>query len=326
MRNVRAWEYRSGSLPISSAARKPGGTAPAAAAAYALALAGSCRARLSPSIIGVRVSVVHWPRTASHAGVRSVTTPGGFGAPAGFHHVWSVELPPMRIVGAPLPGAASVRIKLREDRVGPRAAEVARRRPVLHREARERARDPRAGDVAERARGRRWCRRPGRWRPRRPSGPAGRRRGRARPAVVATARYVANGTGGVGTCQLPSIPVATVASVSQGVAAPATRRWTGTCVARRPGAPGPTPRWRGSRPRSGRRSGPARASARRRRRAGPTASPCTCARQRRARPSRGTARTGARAGRARRCTRPAGGSGPGRRARRRAGLSGGLVW
>ncbi len=115
--------YRSGSLPISSAASSPGGSAPAIAAPKAAAFAGSCSARLSPSIIGVRVSDVHCRRTASHAGVTSVTTPPGRGAAVGFHHVWSVELPPMRIVGAPLPGAASVcmrRAKIGFGRVPPR--------------------------------------------------------------------------------------------------------------------------------------------------------------------------------------------------------------
>jgi len=38
-------------------------------------------------------------------------------------------------------------------------------------------------------------------------------------------RYVANATGSVGICQLPSASVGTVASVSQGVAPPARRRW-----------------------------------------------------------------------------------------------------
>ncbi len=47
----------------------------------------------------------------------------------------------------------------------------------------------------------------------------------------AIARYVAKATGTVGICQLPSIPVGTVASVSHGVAPPATRRWTVTVCA-----------------------------------------------------------------------------------------------
>ena len=120
-----------------------------------------------------------------------------------------------------------------EDRVRTRAAEVALRRPVLHREARERARDRRA----------RPCRRPSASRPAAssslPSAASSSAPWPGGTAIIAAlvvpssaiARYVANATAGVEICQLPSIPVGTVASDSQGVAPPARRRWTVTWCA-----------------------------------------------------------------------------------------------
>src|SRR3954468_11108722 len=97
--------------------------APNAACAYAAEFDGSGIARFSPSIIGGGVCVVHARRSDSEAGVTSFVMPGGRGRPPGFHHVSSVELPPMRIVGAPLPRAASVctsRAKIGLGRVAPR--------------------------------------------------------------------------------------------------------------------------------------------------------------------------------------------------------------
>ena len=187
----------------------------------------------------------------------------------------------MRIVGAPLPAAASV--CTRRAKIG-----FGRCRRGSSAPTSTPSRSPRTtrgigapADVADRAARDRACRR-GRL-GRRLAGRrlAGRhrdqRRARRCPSS-AIARYVAKATGVGRDCQLPSVPVG---DRRERLPAASRRRRCGagpSRCARRRGAPGPRRRCRRSRPRSGRRSARGRASARRRRRAGPTASPCTCAR------------------------------------------------
>src|SRR3712207_7286950 len=52
---------------------------------------------------GVFATPYQAARWASHGGSMSVVIPGGRGNPPGFHQVWSVESPPKRNVGGPLP-------------------------------------------------------------------------------------------------------------------------------------------------------------------------------------------------------------------------------
>jgi hypothetical protein len=59
----------------------------------------------------VRVARSQLPNWASQSGVTSVAIVTGRGAPAGFHHVSSVELPPKRSVGGPCPPAPRVRTR-----------------------------------------------------------------------------------------------------------------------------------------------------------------------------------------------------------------------
>ena len=274
MRNVRACEYRSGSLPISSAARSR---------RHGAGRRGGVRARVGGVVQG-EVEPEHHRRAGQRGPLAEDRQPcrGEVGHDSG--RLRRAGRVPPRLVGRVAADADRRRAvagrgerahQPREDRVGPRAAEVARRGPVLHREACERARDPRAGDVAERAPG------DDRVVGRVAGGLVGRLARRdgdeagARPAVLADRAVRRERHRRGGTCQLPSIPVATVASVSQGVAAPATRRWTVT-LCTPPAAPGPTAALSLEvDPERVARSARARASARRRRSAGPTASPCT---------------------------------------------------
>src|SRR5687767_10021175 len=94
----------------------PGGSAARAAPAIAAACAGSFRPMFRPRTSGVFVTPYQAARWASHGWVMSVVMPGGRGAPAGFHHVWSVESPPKRSVGGPLP--ARDRVETRVEKIG----------------------------------------------------------------------------------------------------------------------------------------------------------------------------------------------------------------